>query len=149
MFFTTRTRKLYGGISHRRPPYTFGPIDIEFLVVGGGGGGGGVGGAGGGAGGFRTGTTRIAFLGQIAVVIGGPGGGAATGTASSVDYGTLFSAAGGGGAAVYSERAGLNGGCGGGGHMQHNAHTISRMNGVGNTPATSPSQGYDGAYGQN
>jgi len=146
MLKLTKLTKLRGAKSHLGPPYTLGAYSVEYLVVGGGGGGGGVGGGGGGGGGFRSGTSTVAMFQSVVCTVGNRGNPVGNGTASEV-FGT--SAAGGGGAAVYSERGAYNGGCGGGGHMQHNAHTISRQQGYGNNPSVSPSQGGDGGYGEN
>ena len=109
----TKTR---GAKSHLSPPYILGAYSVDYLVVGGGGGGGGVGGGGGGGGGFRYGTRIVTMAESTAFTIGNGGNPVQNGAASE-GFGT--SSAGGGGAAVYSELAGKNGGCGGGGHMQH------------------------------
>jgi hypothetical protein len=124
-------------------------LTANFLVVAGGGGGGGTyAGGGGGAGGFRSGTGTTIDTNSIYVVTvgsGGAGGAIASGVAgsqggSSSVFGTT-SAGGGGGGTNSPNAAGTNGGSGGGGVAQ--AITA----GLGNTPATSPSQGNNGGTG--
>ena len=141
----TTLRSFAKTTTHRRPPYIIGPLYCEYAIVGGGGGGGAAGGAGGGGGGFRSFEQNLS-PGSYVVTIGGASQSCETGNSTTFNG---YTSAGGGGAANYSVRAAYSGGCGGGGHMQHNAHTISRQNGYGNVPSVSPSQGYDGAYGQN
>lgn len=125
-------------------------IPIDFLVIGGGGGGAGNannsggGGGGGGAGGYRE-VTGLSFDKNIAYALtvgaggnGGVGVGAAS-TGSSSTFSSIVSA--GGGAGAY-DRNGENGGSGGGARY---GGTV----GLGNTPATSPSQGSNGGTGSN
>ena len=124
--------------------------DFDYLVVAGGGGGGGVGG-GGGAGGYRTsyGDSSVSALSLIAgtynVAVGGGGAQSASGAAWNGDGGigangtdstfhTITSTGGGGGAG--SSNGPGDGGSGGGAR--------SADGGIGNTPATVPSQGNDG-----
>ena len=124
--------------------------DVEYVIVAGGGGGGwenyssGLGG-GGGAGGVRHATGYSIPAGTYAVVVGtgGAAGGAgnpgASGVASSLAYGSISAAGGGGGGGGATQNAGSSGGSGGGGG--HGG------GGAGNTPSTSPVQGYGGAGG--
>jgi len=123
--------------------------DIDFLVVAGGGSGGSQGnGGGGGAGGYRT-STQTANLGtEITITVGDGGAGTSndqgtTGSASSFSGSgvTTISSAGGGGGGGNAAGGGLDGGSGGGGGSAPNA------GGSGNTPSTSPVQGYDGGDG--
>ena len=135
---------------------------IEFLVVGGGGSGGsGTSGnayacGGGGAGGYRTSTQTIFTSGggTITATVGA-GGAASTGSggndgvATSIAGGgatTISSAGGGGGGSsmgsAVSIRDGNDGGSGGGGGSQNPS-----VGGSGDTPDTTPDQGYDGGGG--
>ena len=120
--------------------------DVEYLVVGGGGGGGtgtdapGYGRGAGGAGGYRTnfGGTVITFTPGITytATIGGGGAASTNGVDSSLagsDITNIVSAGGGSG----TNAAGQAGGSGGGG-------TQSGAGGAGNTPSTSPAQGFAG-----
>ena len=127
---------------------------VDFLVVAGAGGGGkgpnaNTGGGGGGAGGYRTSTQTITTGGTVITALvgdGGPGTGVLTGsdsTMSASGLSTITSAGGGSGAADqggYSD-AGGDGGSGGGGAFNGGSA------GAGNTPSTSPVQGYAGGAG--
>jgi len=123
-------------------------IDVQYLVVAGGGSGGGGNyfAGGGGAGGYRTATISGMALSTTFTVTVGAGGAAATGEAIGVSgsnsvFSTITSAGGGGGASYDAETA-LAGGSGGGG-----AGEQPTAAGAGNTPSTSPVQGYDGGTG--
>ncbi len=128
----------------------FGSV-VEYLVVGGGGGGGGGAGAqasnnggGGGGGGCRTGFLAVAPS-TYSVVVGAGGAGGTTTARGSNGADSQFSSitaagggAGGGGQSGSSYSA-LAGGNGGGGDFSFT------LNGAaGNTPATSPAQGFAG-----
>lgn len=127
---------------------------VDMLVVGGGGGGGSYGG--GGAGGVRSKTGHSVTAQTYVVAVGAGATGTTTsgednqgdnGAASSFDS---FEAAGGGGGAGASYNPyyfGLDGGSGGGGGTDI-ASGISPNPGAGNTPSTSPVQGYAGGSGQ-
>jgi hypothetical protein len=131
-------------------PTTNAPPTVDYLVVAGGGGGGGNdptssrASGGGGAGGFRTANGFSVTSGaQYTVTVGaggagGVGGGFNPGTngGNSV-FGSITSAGGGGGAEARGG-TGLNGGSGGGGGDNGGGA------GLGNSPATSPSQGSNG-----
>ena len=128
------------------------PITVDYLVVAGGGGGGGVGG-GGGAGGYRTshGDSNVSALSlssstDYIVTIGAGGSANATvvnwnndgnigGNGVNSVFSTITSAGGGGGAGGVN--AAGSGGSGGG--------TRSGTPGSGNTPSTTPAQGFAGA----
>lgn len=125
---------------------------VRLLVVGGGGGGGGDNGGGGGAGGFRHFSSLALGLATTYNVVvgaqgsGGQGNGSSTkgGDSSFIGGATSITSAGGGmgssdGQAVIATS---NGGSGGGGGQNTPA------GGVGNTPATDPSQGNNGGRGQ-
>jgi hypothetical protein len=114
--------------------------DIAALIVAGGGGGHG---AGGGAGGFRTHSAESLSAGTYPVIVGA--GGAATGSSPSGDGlpSSVFgvqSAGGGFGATDIgnANTAGGSGGSGGGGWR------ATSSGGAGNTPSTTPPQGFDG-----
>ena len=118
--------------------------NIDYLVVAGGGAGGDSNsnsGGGGGAGGFRTGT-GLAVTAQAYTVTVGGGGTVATndvgGSGGNSVFSTITSAGGGGGGAQSVTIAGVAGGSGGGGTYENGA------GGAGNTPSTSPVQGYRG-----
>ena len=140
------------------PAITPPQYDIEFLVVAGGGGGGSGStstnpSGGGGAGGSRTSTQTIVQATVVAVAVGAGGaggtlaGGGEPGTAGSIasvsggTMETITSTGGGYGALGKISEDGGDGGCGGGGATNLGA------GGEGNTPATDPSQGYDGGTG--
>ena len=133
---------------------------VEYLVVAGGGsGGGGVGaaaGGGGGAGGYRAGTLSVTASTSYPITVGNGGGGVATNTKGNSGLDSVFStitATGGGGAgggdAVSDapKGSGLNGGSGGGASGSQGA--ASHTAGSGNTPSTSPAQGYAGGHNAN
>jgi hypothetical protein len=109
-------------------------LTVEYVVVGGGGGGG-VGGGGGGAGGFRFGSLGV-NSGIQPIVIGSGGPSATDGVASS---GLGISSAG-GGKGGNRNLNGSAGGSGGGGGIEGSLNT----GGAGNTPSTSPAQGFNG-----
>lgn len=109
-------------------------INVEYLVVAGGGGGGNpTRSAGGGAGGYRTGTIQLLATTNYQVSVGG--GGAIGGNGTDSIFASITSTGGGAGAAQGA--AGANGGSGGGGTNGYSA-------GLGNVPATTPSQGNNG-----
>jgi hypothetical protein len=136
--------------------FTFVTPTVDYLVVAGGGGGGYDGGGGGGAGGLRTATGFSVTAGTpITVTVGsggagssasggGSNGGQGTSGLNSV-FGSITANGGGGGggdnAATPTLRNGLAGGSGGGGGGGGTA-------GLGNTPATTPSQGNNGGINE-
>ena len=127
---------------------------LEMLVIAGGGGGGGhYYGGGGGAGGYRTSTQTISPGVALTVTVG-DGGAIGTPSAKGSNGGntsisgsgltTITSAGGGGGGSDGGgQKEGANGGSGGGGSGYT---TVSGDRGIGDTPSTSPSQGFDGGY---
>ena len=130
-----------------------GVTSVEYLVVAGGGSGGGnTGGAdgsggGGGAGGYRAGTLAVVPATSYTVTVGAGGvagspGGTDMQGADSV-FSTITSAGGGagGGGAWPGPSAGVAGGSGGGGQGWY---TSAKPGGAGNTPSTSPRQGFPG-----
>jgi len=132
------------GISYKVHTFTTGGTftvtnggNVEYLVVGGGGGGGTTNGGGGGAGGFREGTFTASST-TYSVVVGSGGAVDASGVASSV---FSVSAAGGGRGATFDNAPG-SGGSGGGGCRDMT--TGNGIGGAGNTPSTSPCQGFAG-----
>jgi hypothetical protein len=129
-------------------------LNVEYLVVGGGGAGGGYNGGGGGAGGFRTGS-NYAVIANFPVVVtigtGGVGGSSSSGAnGANTVFGNIV-AAGGGGGGTYghgtsqdeSSFPGNSGGSGGGGTSKK----LNIAGGLGNVPATNPSQGNNGGSG--
>jgi hypothetical protein len=128
------------------------PPLVEYLVVAGGGGGGTAdneveGGGGGGAGGLRTGTVALDISAGVLITVGaagvGTGGTAflANGTPGGQSrVGSILAAGGGGGGMARPNTPG-DGGSGGGGSLS------SSRAGFGNTPATTPAQGFDGRRG--
>jgi hypothetical protein len=130
-----------------------GVTSVEYLVVAGGGSGGGnTGGAdgsggGGGAGGYRTGTLVVSPGTAYTVTVGGGGVAGSPGdTLMQGDdsvLGSITSAGGGagGGGAWPGPIYGVAGGSGGGGMGWY---TTERLGGAGNTPATTPRQGFKG-----
>ena len=134
--------------------------DYEYLVIAGGAAGGGaepndMRGGGGGAGGYRTATGFAVAATTIGSITVGAGGAAQTGSprgnngADSV-FSTITSTGGGGGG-VYSSSppsasygGGRDGGSGGGGGAMDGGPGPA---GAGNTPSTSPVQGYAGGIG--
>ena len=131
-----------------------GVTSVEYLVVGGGGSGGiGYGpSGGGGAGGFRTGTLSVTPAAALTVTVGA-GGASQDGTsapagpgndgANSV-FGSITAAGGGGGGGNGPTGEGNDGGSGGGAYFGDNDNN---KQGSGNTPSTSPAQGFDGGNG--
>ena len=120
---------------------------IDYLIVGGGGGGGYQGGAGGGAGGYRSFTSQSLAAGTFAAVVGTGGAGATSPTGngpggSGVDSSFNGATASGGGGAGNYQGNGVAGGSGGGGGAAG-----GYTGGAGNTPSTSPVQGYAGGDG--
>ena len=119
--------------------------DVEYLVVGGGGAGGGTGGpsnaagGGGGAGGYRTATGFSVTATSYSIIVGTGGVGAnSTGPSGGVStFSTITSAGGGGGGAGDLATNGVAGGAGGGASRDASG-------GAGNTPSTSPAQGFAG-----
>jgi hypothetical protein len=133
---------------------------VKYLVVAGGGsGGGGVGaaaGGGGGAGGYRAGTLSVTASTSYPITVGNGGGGVGTNTKGNSGLISVFStitAAGGGGAgggnavSDASKGSGRVGGSGGG--ASGSAGSASHTAGSGNTPSTSPAQGYAGGHNGN
>ena len=130
-----------------------GVTSIEYLVVAGGGSGGGEKGGGGGAGGYRTnyeGTPLSISSSAFNITVGAGGAGVASGahglkgSDSILTNGTTtITATGGGGgnAGGGGTSTVKDGGSGGGGAW----NTLT--GGLGNTPSTTPSQGYDGGDG--
>jgi len=126
-------------------------IPVEYLVVAGGASGATSYGGGGGAGGVRNGSAYfVAGAGRTYTVTVGGGGAArstgatngATGTNSTITSTGLSVTAAGGGYGGSVDTSGGNGGSGGGGGSNN-----SSPGGSGNTPATSPSQGFAGGSG--
>ena len=122
-----------------------GVTSVDYLVVGGGGGGGGYAG-GAGAGGYRTGTLAVTGDTAYSITVGDGGTGGVFGGGSPSGYGTaggdsVFStitSAGGGQGGSPGHSGGGDGGSGGGGT------DYAGSGGAGNTPSTSPSQGFGG-----
>ncbi len=153
-FEETDTRKMY----HKTDEYkvhsftttgtsTFavtGSGNVEYLVVGGGGGGGyhGAGNSGGGgAGGYRTGTGLGVTAQNYTITVGAGGAVLAKGNDSIFD--TITSTGGGAGAIVNISSATINDGGSGGGAGQN----VNGAGGQGNTPSTTPRQGFNGGAG--
>ena len=141
-----------GAVALETPQYN-GSFDI-LVVAGGGGGGSYYYGGGGGAGGYRTSTQTVSAGNTLTVTVGdggaagtGNGGKGTTGNDSSISgpgLTTITSAGGGGGGSDGSPNdVGRNGGSGGAG-SGYSSGSSSR--GIGNTPSTSPAQGFDGGY---
>ena len=127
---------------------------VDYLVVAGGAAGGDANsnaGGGGGAGGFRTGTGLSVTANTAYTITVGAGGAVATnnvgGSGGNSVFSTITSAGGGGGGAQSVTITGVAGGSGGGGTYNNGA------GGAGNTPSTSPVQGFKGgdvdAHGNN
>jgi hypothetical protein len=121
---------------------------VEYLVVAGGGGVGANGGGGGGAGGFLTANKSVTHGAFYSITVGGGGaaggGGIRGGTGGDSTFDAITCTGGGGGGSrdggtVQGE--GGDGGSGGGG----GGYDATRSAGLGNTPATTPSQGNNGA----
>jgi collagen type VII alpha len=130
-------------------------VILDALIIGGGGGGGGttslVGSGGGGGGGYRTLSAASYEKGvayTVTVGAGGAGGSVSVGTSGSESVFDTVASAGGGGGGSFSASSpytGLDGGSGGGG-----ARGIGTSNwGDGNTPSTSPAQGFRGGQSYN
>ena len=130
-----------------------GVTSVEYLVVAGGGAGGGTSGGadgsggGGGAGGYRAGTLSVVPATSYTVTVGGGGvagspGGTNMQGGDSV-FSTITSAGGGagGGVAWPGPDSGVDGGSGGGGVGYY---TSAKPGGAGNSPSTSPRQGFPG-----
>jgi len=124
---------------------------LEFLVIAGGGSGATSYGGGGGAGGVRYGNIPRT-IGTYTITVGSGGAAQSTnssngtaGTASSISgpniIGTTVTAAGGGYGAAQGNAGGAGASGGGGGSNS------SSPGGAGNTPSTSPSQGFAGGAG--
>jgi hypothetical protein len=134
---------------------------VDYLVVAGGGGGGGgcarpSGCGGGGAGGYRTGTSlAVSDYVQYIVTVGsggtaGTSSGSSGGKGTNSIYSTITSTGGGFGSGTYiygptaaAPTGSGTGGSGGGGSGSY----IPGSGSSGNTPATTPGQGYTGAGG--
>ena len=116
--------------------------NVEILAVAGGAGGGAQHGGAGGAGGYRYITGVALTTNTYAIVIGAGGAGGAGGTndgaAGSASTGLTYSSAGGGYGGAYPGHVGGAGGSGGGGGTDNVA------GGAGNTPSTTPAQGFAG-----
>ena len=117
--------------------------NVDALVVAGGGGGSSYGG-GGGAGGFRTSATHAVTAQTYVVTVGAGGAGSPNGPSNTVGvsggnsvFDTITSAGGGYGATGPAN--GAAGGSGGGSSYQSGG-----LLGAGNTPSTSPAQGFPG-----
>lgn len=118
-------------------PFVYsGPTAVEYLVVAGGGGGGDNNSGGGGAGGYRTATgLSVSPSSPITVTIGA--GGAYDGYKGTDSvFSSITSTGGGGGGGSSNAVTQKDGGSGGG------------VDGLGNTPSTSPSQGNNGGSGR-
>ena len=126
------------------------PLTVDYLVVAGGGAGGGDRGGGGGAGGYLTnygGTSLgVSTSTNYTVTIGAGGASSLITGASGNDsvFHTITSTGGGGGR--NGPGLGITGGSGGGGWGASGATT--NPGGIGNTPATTPSQGNNGGGGE-
>jgi hypothetical protein len=147
----------YSGINEGTDALGPVPYSVDFLVVAGGGGGGSgsagvTTGGGGGAGGYRTSTQTI-LPGTVITVTVGDGGAGGSGDAVKGTQGsdssisgsgltTITSTGGGGGGGNYESGAQnpTTGGSGGGG-----AYNVAGA--AGNTPSTSPAQGFAGGAG--
>jgi len=146
-----------GGNSSSKEFVLFPTINVDYLVIAGGGGGGGGGtfsgsSGGGGAGGFRTAEAIALTPATNYTVTVGAGGafGLTSGTNGSkgIDsvFSTVTSTGGGGGGANQSGPGGNAGSPGGSGGSGGGAGygTTSKSGGSGNTPSTSPAQGFNG-----
>lgn len=139
---------------------SYGPTEVEYLIVGGGGAGGEDIGGGGGAGGFLTGFTTIEPDTSYTITIGTGGAGGRT----SGEYGgygnsgsdttafglTAYGGGGGGGeSTVSSDRNGRSGGSGGGGGYSSSAGGLgtSGQGNDGGSPYTSYGMGGGGGAG--
>jgi hypothetical protein len=117
--------------------------DFEYLVVAGGGKGGNSSGSpfggGGGAGGLRIGKLAVASGSAVSVVVGASGENSSFGTIISSRGGNGGNGISGGSQTLRNGQAGGSGGGSGGGDQ-----TAFGLPGAGNTPATTPSQGFSG-----
>tara|TARA_R110001592_G_scaffold98697_1_gene281502 strand:+ start:951 stop:2855 length:1905 start_codon:yes stop_codon:yes gene_type:complete len=116
---------------------------VDIAVVAGGGGGES---GGGGAGGLRT-IQNLSICGNVPAVVGAGGAAGAVGVDSSIAIGGVTYTADGGGDGAARDAAGASGGSGGGGGAcgpNPGKGTNADSGGAGNTPATSPAQGFRG-----
>ena len=116
---------------------------VDIAVVAGGGGGES---GGGGAGGLRT-IQNLSICGNVPAVVGAGGAAGAVGVDSSIAIGGVTYTADGGGDGAARDAAGASGGSGGGGGAcgpNPGKGTNADSGGAGNTPATSPAQGFSG-----
>ncbi|CAB4173750.1 Concanavalin A-like lectin/glucanases superfamily [uncultured Caudovirales phage] len=121
------------------------PTAVDYLVVAGGGGGGGsaAGGIGaGGGGGYRTGTSFAVASGTALTVTVGTGGAIGAKGLDSV-FSSITSTGGGFGGGTGQYTPGSGGSGGGALAISGQSTTL----GLGNTPSTSPVQGYNGGAG--
>ena len=132
-------------------------VTANYLVVAGGASGGGGtpgnhGGGGGGAGGYRTSTASLNTGLSYTVTVGAGGAGGSTTGVSGGDsiFNVTTSSGGGGGGAnpgtITSVGIGVAGGSGGGGSAD-GLTNVGTAGGAGNTPSTSPAQGFAGGQG--
>jgi hypothetical protein len=128
------------------------PLNIDYLIVAGGGAGKG---GGGGAGGMIEGSKEnVTFLNTVMQLTVGSGGSIAYSVSDGEDSeltinaneGAIVSTGGGQGGLIDSASSARSGGSGGGGGP---ASTALTLGGLGNTPPTSPPQGYDGGTNGN
>lgn len=128
------------------------PRDVEYLIVGGGGGGGARHGGGGGAGGVRSGTSSAQAAGSYPVAVGSGGAGKAAWTLSGATT-SLASSGGSSSALGVTAAGGGRGGSGGGGGASESGGSgggsQSGTGASGNTPSTTPAQGFAGGNGSN
>jgi hypothetical protein len=121
-----------------------GTTALEYLVIAGGGSGGSGYAGGGGAGGYRTATGFTVVAAQDYTITVGSGGVAASypgiGTNGGDSIFSTITSTGGGRGGAPGDKTGAAGGSGGGGND-------AAAGGAGNTPSTSPVQGYAGGYG--
>jgi hypothetical protein len=125
----------------------FKALSCDALVIAGGGSGGANGGGGGGAGGFRSGTSLSLTEQGYAVTVGAGGSGSAVASPPTSGNDSVFStitSTGGGRGGSNAGYVALTGGSGGGGGMFEAAWDDGAS---GNTPSTSPSQGFAGGNG--
>ena len=123
---------------------------VWVLVIAGGGGGGGDEGGGGGAGGYREYSTfSISGLNSIEVSVGAGGNGGNDNTTRGSNgensyFASITSAGGGGGGTAANTDAGARNGAAGGSGGGGAGERQNTSGGAGNTPATSPVQGFNG-----
>ena len=125
-------------------------VSASYLVVAGGGGGGSnafESGGGGGAGGLLTSTATLSILNTYSITVGAGGAGGVSGSNSIVSgtgLTTITTTGGGrGGAGGGAGYAASTGGSGGGGSYNYSFSTGA----AGNTPSTTPAQGFAGGNG--